>query len=139
MRFKNRDGVNVTDVLREGVPEACDRAAEDFRPHGGQTSGWCGEENGRIRPKGADWCVDVKEFREVQSSKVMDGFKGEGWNPVIDGIFDRGPVGMLSGRNDVIDGENPVDDADGRALDQLEFIDGLERESKNKSVKAVNT
>lgn len=49
LRFKNRDGVNVTDVWWEA--EAGGRAAEGSRPHGGQTGRWCSETDARRRHK----------------------------------------------------------------------------------------
>ena len=45
---------------------------------------------------------------------------------------------LLKNRTDVVNGGGSGDDAGGRVLDQLKFVDGLERETKEKRVAVVD-
>lgn len=68
----------------------------------------------------------------------MDGLEGEKKIEIINAIFDREPVKLLKDGRDVINGGDSGDDVSGTVLDHLEFMDGLERGTKERGVVVVN-
>ena len=95
--------------------------------------------DGRGRPESARGCIDVEEFRKVQGGEVMEDFKGEEQNLVVYPVLDREPMELLKDRSDVVNEGGFGDDASGRVLDQLKFMDRLVRETKKKGVTVVYT
>ena len=114
------------------------RSAECPRPHGDQAGGWYGELNGKGGPESAVGCVGVQEFTNVWRGKDVEGLEGEEQNLEMDAGFDREPVKLMKDRSDVINGGGSGDDAGGRVLDQLEFTDGLEGQTKEKGVTVID-
>ena len=77
MGFKSVQGLNVTDIRWERVPEAGGRAAEGSGPHSSQVGWRDSEADGGGRSEEPTGCVDVEEVSEVWRSEAMDGLECE--------------------------------------------------------------
>ena len=69
----------------------------------------------------------------------MDGLEGVEQYFKVHTEFNREPVKLLQNRCDVIDGWDPGDNAGGRVLNQLEFMDVLVGKTKEEGVAIVQT
>ena len=93
--FELREGVNISDVRWEWVPEFGSRAAESSAPHGGEPGRGDSEVDGRGGSEGAGGGGSVKEVRQVGRGKVVDGFKGMTENFEVDTEVDWKPVELF--------------------------------------------
>ena len=69
----------------------------------------------------------------------MNGLERVEQNLEVHTKFYRKPVKLLQNRCDVINGWDPGDDAGGRVLNQLEFMDVLVGKTKEKGIAIVQT
>lgn len=68
----------------------------------------------------------------------MDGFEGEEQNLELNTELDREPMELLEDRSDMVNVGGSGDDASSSVLDQLKFMDGLVRETKEEGVTIIN-
>lgn len=68
----------------------------------------------------------------------MDGLKGDEQNLGIDAVFAREPMKLLLDRSYVINSGGSGDDVSSRVLDQVQFMEGLEREPKERGFTVIN-
>ena len=103
VRFKTAfESANTANISWEGVPEVGGRAAERSGSHGRRAGRWCGELASGRGYESTERSVNVKEFREMQQAKVMEGLKGEKQNLEINAIFNRKPVKLRENGSDMI-------------------------------------
>lgn len=110
MGFESVKRVSVTDVWWDGIPEARSKETEGCRSQ-------CSQKGRR----------DSEEFREVLWREVMDCLKGEERNLEINTTFNREPVKLLKDRRDTTNAGRSGDAPSGRILNQLKFMNELEK------------
>lgn len=110
MGFESVKRVSVTDVWWDGIPEARSKETEGCRSQ-------CSQKGRR----------DSEEFREVLWREVMDCLKGEERNLEINTTFNREPVKLLKDRRDMTNAGRSGDAPSGRILNQLKFMNELEK------------
>ena len=83
------------------------------------------EEVGIAGSEGTGGGVDVKEVRNVLGCLVVEGLIGGDEDFEIDSLFDREPVEVTEDWCDVVSGAGVGEQAGGRVLNILEFVEGF--------------
>ena len=130
---------NNNKVGRESVPELGSRATEGSAPHSAEAGRGHREVDGGGGSKGTSGGGDVQEVRQGGRGEVVDGHECEQEEFVIDAVCYREPVEVLEDRGDVVVCGGLCDDAGGRVLDQLEFMEGLVGEAEEERIAIVQT
>lgn len=125
MLFKR---VNITNR----VPETRCRTAEC------SPGGWNKKVAGGRRSKWARGCVNEDEFQQTGGSKVMYYFIGEQQKFELNVKNDGETVQFLKNWININNGGGSANDTGSRDLNQMKFMQGLERKTKQKGITIIN-
>ena len=115
-------------MFREGVPEGGSSDGEgSVTPGPVLGSDWRGQEVGVGGAEAAGRGVAVEHVGEITGGLVVEGFVGEEEDFKMDALRDGEPVELLKDWGDVVTGASVGQQAGGRVLNVLKFIEDFGR------------